>query len=65
MIRTESDVHTDRMNTSMANGPTDSSVIPPSSDSAVHSLGERLIQRKSCRKVLQTDRRNVKFRLTE
>ena len=47
MIQTGSEVHTDRVNTSMANGPTDSSVIPPSSDSVVRSLGERVTQTKS------------------
>ena len=47
MIRTESEAHTGCVNISMANGPTDSSVIPPSSDSAVRSLGERMTQTKS------------------
>ena len=47
VIQTESEVHTGRVNISMANGPTDSSVIPPSSDSVVHSLGERTTQTKS------------------
>ena len=47
MIQTESEVHTGRVNISMANGPTDSSVIPPSSDSVVRSLGERTTQTKS------------------
>ena len=32
------------MNISKANGPTDSSVIPPSSDSVVHGLGEQTNQ---------------------
>ena len=41
VIRTESEAHTGRVNISMANGPTDSSVTPPSSDSGVHSLGEQ------------------------
>ena len=50
VIRTESDAQTDRANISMANGPTDSNVIPSSSDSAVHSLGERLTQTKSVSK---------------
>ena len=43
----EQAVHTGRVNISMANGPTDSSVIPPSSDSVVHSLGERTTQTRS------------------
>ena len=47
VIQTESEVHTGRVNISMANGPTDSSVIPPSSDSVVRSLGERTTQTKS------------------
>ena len=47
MIRTESEAHTGRVNINMANGPTDSSVIPPSSDSVVRSLGERITQTKS------------------
>ena len=50
VIRTESDAQTDRANISMANGPTDSNGIPSSSDSAVCSLGERLIQTKSVSK---------------
>ena len=50
VIRTESDAQTDRANISMANGPTDSNMIPSSSDSAVHSLGERLTQTKSVSK---------------
>ena len=37
VVRTGSDAQTDRANISMANGPTDSNVIPSSSDSAVHS----------------------------
>ena len=41
VIQTESEVQTDRVNISMVNGPTDSSVTPPSSDSGVHSLGEQ------------------------
>ena len=41
VIQTGSEVQTDRVNISMANGPTDSSVTPPSSDSGVHSLGEQ------------------------
>ena len=41
VIQTESEVHTGRVNISMANGPTDSSVISPSSDSVVYSLGEQ------------------------
>ena len=47
VIQTESEVHTGRVNIGMANGPTDSSVISPSSDSVVHSLGERTTQTKS------------------
>ena len=47
VIQTESEVQTGRLNISMANGPMDSSVIPPSSDSVVHSLGERTTQTKS------------------
>ena len=50
VIRTESDAQTDRANISMANGPTDSNVIPSSSDAAVRSLGERLTQTKSVSK---------------
>ena len=46
VIRTESDAQTDRANICMTNGPTDSNVISSSSDAAVHSLGERLIQTK-------------------
>ena len=38
VIQTGSEVQTDRVNISTANGPTDSSVTPPSSDSGVHSL---------------------------
>ena len=49
MVRTGSDAQTDRANISMANGPTDSNVIPSSSDSAVRSLGE-LNQTKSVSK---------------
>ena len=41
VIQTGSEVQTDRVNISMANGPTDSSVTSPSSDSGVHSLGEQ------------------------
>ena len=47
MIRTESDAQTDRANISMANGPADVIVIPPSNDSAVSGLGEELIQTES------------------
>ena len=47
VIQTGSEVHTDRVNISMANGPTDSNVIPPSSDSVVRSMGERVTQTKS------------------
>ena len=41
VIRTESDAQTDRANIGIANGPTDPSVTPPSSDSGIHSLGEQ------------------------
>ena len=34
-------VQTDRVNTGVADGPTDSSVATPSSDSGIHSLGEQ------------------------
>ena len=37
----DGEVQTDRVNIGIANGPTDSSVTPPSSDSGVHSLGEQ------------------------
>ena len=37
----DGEVRTDRVNIGIANGPTDSSVTPPSSDSGVHSLGEQ------------------------
>ena len=47
VIQTETEVHIGRVNISMANGLTDSSVIPPSSDSVVRSLGERTTQTKS------------------
>ena len=47
MIQTESEVHRGRVNISKANGPTDSSVIPPSSGSVVHGLGKRTAQTKS------------------
>ena len=47
VIQTRSLVHTGRVNISMANGLTDSSVIPHSSDSVVHSLGERTTQTRS------------------
>ena len=47
VIQTESEVHTGRVKIGMANGPTDSSVISPSSDSVVRSLGERTTQTKS------------------
>ena len=46
VIWTESDDQTDRANICMTNGQTDSNVISSSSDAAVHSLGERLIQMK-------------------
>ena len=41
VIQRGSEVQTDRVNISMANGPTDSTVTSPSSDSGVHSLGEQ------------------------
>ena len=41
VIRTESDAQTVRAKISIANGLTDPSVSPPSSDSGVHSLGEQ------------------------
>ena len=47
VIQTESEVHRGRVNISKANGPTDSSVVPPSSGSVVHSLGKRTTQTKS------------------
>ena len=47
MIQTGSEVHTDQVNISMVNGPTDSTVISPSRDSDMRSLGERLTQTKS------------------
>ena len=37
----DDEVQTDRVNIGVADGPTDSSVAPPSSDSGVHSLGEQ------------------------
>ena len=51
VIQTEGEVHTGRVRISMANRPTDSSVIPPSSDSVVHSLGERTTQTRSESKI--------------
>ena len=47
MVQTGSDAQTGRANIGVANGPTDLNVIPSSSDSAVHDLGEQLIQTKS------------------
>ena len=41
VIQTECEVQIDRVNIGIANGPTDSSVTPPSSDSGIHSLGEQ------------------------
>ena len=41
VIRTECAVQIDRVNIGVANGPTDSGVTPPSSDSGIHSLGEQ------------------------
>ena len=75
VIQTESEVHTGRVKICMANGPMDSSVIPPSSDSVVHSLGERTTQTRSESKSdtdapdsviqtgsrVQTDRVNVRM----
>ena len=50
MVRTGSDAQTGQANINVANGPTDSNVIPSSSDSAMRSLGEQLIQTKSVSK---------------
>ena len=41
VIQTKCEVQIDRSNGGIANGPTDPSVSPPSSDSGVHSLGEQ------------------------
>ena len=41
VIQTKCEAHIDRSNCGIANGPTDPSVSPPSSDSGVHSLGEQ------------------------
>ena len=41
VIQTECAVQIDRVNIGVANGPTDSGVTPPSSDSGIHSLGEQ------------------------
>ena len=41
VIQTECEVQIDRVNIGIANGPTDSSVTSPSSDSGIHSLGEQ------------------------
>ena len=46
VIRTGSEVHTGRVNTSMANGPTDSSVVSSSSDPVVYSLGKQMNRTK-------------------
>ena len=47
VIQTGSEVHTDQVNIRIVDGPTDSTVISPSSDSDVRNLGERLTQTKS------------------
>ena len=47
MVHTGSDAQIGRANISMANGPADLIVIPPSNDSAVRSVGEELIQTES------------------
>ena len=39
--QTECEVQIDRVNIGIADGPTDPSVSPPSSDSGIHSLGEQ------------------------
>ena len=41
VIQTKCEVQIDRSNGGIANGPTDPSVSPPSSDSGIHSLGEQ------------------------
>ena len=41
VIQTKCEVQIDRSNSGIANGPTDPSVTPPSSDSGIHSLGEQ------------------------
>ena len=41
VIQTECEVQIDRVNIGIANGPTDPSVTPPSSDSGIHSLSEQ------------------------
>ena len=41
VIQTECEVQIDRVNIGIANGPTDSSVTSPLSDSGIHSLGEQ------------------------
>ena len=41
VIQMKCDVQSDRSNSGVANGPTDPSVSPPSSDSGIHSLGEQ------------------------
>ena len=47
MFHTGSDAQISQVNISMANGPADVIVIPPSNDPAVRSLGEELIQTES------------------
>ena len=46
VIRTGSEVHTGRVNTSMANGPKDSSVVSSSSDPVVYGLGKQMNRTK-------------------
>ena len=46
VIRTGSEVHTGRVNTSMANGPTDSSVVSSSSDPVMYGLGKQMYRTK-------------------
>ena len=48
VIRTESGVRTDGMNFGKVNGQTESSVVSPSSDSGVHSLGEQWEYMSTC-----------------
>ena len=42
VIRTEGEVHTGRVNTSVANGQTDSSVVPSSSDPVMYGPGKQM-----------------------
>ena len=48
VIRTESGVRTDGMNFGKVNGQSESSVVSPSSDSGVHSLGEQWEYMSTC-----------------